>query len=104
VGLDGKVYSGSRDATIRVWSDASVDTLEGDTGSVWTLAVGSDGMLYSGTDDAVCVWSCKGFNIVHTIKCRGVTQMALSRDGMLFTCNAGATSVSPGGENFLYIW
>jgi hypothetical protein len=42
VGLDGKIYSGSEDTTIRVWSGADgthLRTLQGHTRCVWALAV-----------------------------------------------------------------
>ena len=42
VGLDGKVYSGSSDKTIMVWSGESgahLQTLQGHTGHVYALTV-----------------------------------------------------------------
>jgi WD40 repeat protein len=62
VGLDGKVYSGSRDMTIRVWSGddgTHLQTLVGHTATVCALAVGLDGKVYSGAGDTtIRVWSC----------------------------------------------
>jgi WD40 repeat protein len=62
VGLDGKVYSGSYDTTIRVWSGddgTHLQTLVGHTGWVWALAVGLDGKkVCSGSwDGTIRVWS-----------------------------------------------
>jgi hypothetical protein len=51
VGLDGKVYSGSRDKTIRVWSGESgahLQTLQGHTQWVSSLTAGLNGKIYSG--------------------------------------------------------
>ena len=60
VGLDGKMYSGSYDKTIRVWSHvdgAHLRTLEGHTDNVRALTVGLDGNLYSGSwDRTIRVW------------------------------------------------
>jgi len=59
VGLNGKVYSGSSDRTIRVWSGddgTHLQTLEGHW--VFALAVGLNGKVYSGsTDKTIRVWS-----------------------------------------------
>jgi WD40 repeat protein len=61
VGLDGKVYSGSNDTTIRVWSGddgTHLQTLVGHTRWVLALAVGLDGKIYSGSwDETIRVWS-----------------------------------------------
>ena len=54
MGLDGRVYSGSKDTTIRVWlgdSGALVQTLVGHNAAVRCLSVGIDGELYSGSYD-----------------------------------------------------
>jgi WD40 repeat protein len=51
VALDGKMYSGSSDMTIRVWSGVDsthLQTLVGHTDSVLALTVGLDGKVYSG--------------------------------------------------------
>lgn len=61
VGPDGSLYSGSRDATVRVWGGPDlthIRTLRGHTEGVCQLAVGPDGTVYSGSLDAtICVWS-----------------------------------------------
>jgi WD40 repeat protein len=54
VGLDGKIYSGSSDGTIRVWSGddgTHLQTLVGHTRHVTSLAVGLDGKVFSGSSD-----------------------------------------------------
>jgi WD40 repeat protein len=61
VGLDGKVYSGSNDKTVRVWhgeDGTHLHTLVGHTRWVSSLAVGLDGKVYSGSSDkTIRVWS-----------------------------------------------
>jgi WD40 repeat protein len=50
VGPDGKVFSGSVDGTIRVWSGASgaqLHTLKTSMRSIYALALGRDGTLYT---------------------------------------------------------
>jgi WD40 repeat protein len=51
VSSDGKVYSGSLDGTVRVWSivnGALLHTIRGRVGQVSALSLGRDGTLYSG--------------------------------------------------------
>jgi len=51
VSSDGKVYSGSTDGTVRVWSSvngALLHSIRGSVGQVLALALGYDGTLYSG--------------------------------------------------------
>ena len=61
VGLDGKIYSGSQDKAIRVWSGVDgthLQTLRGHTSCVQALAVGLDSKIYSGSYDGTTrVWS-----------------------------------------------
>jgi WD40 repeat protein len=56
----GRVVSGSRDHTLRVWdmvTNACERVLEGHTGSVWCLAVLADGRVVSGSKDGTLrVW------------------------------------------------
>jgi WD40 repeat protein len=58
---DGRIASGSEDATVRVWNPAQpgqVLVLEGHTNSVQALAVLPDGRIASGSrDNTVRVWS-----------------------------------------------
>jgi WD40 repeat protein len=60
VGLDGTVYSGSMDATIRAWSGEDgtlLRTLHGHTSAIESIVVGGDGTLFSGSyDKTVRVW------------------------------------------------
>lgn len=57
VGLDGKLYSGSRDETIRVWSGLNGTHISTLTGHICSLAVGTNGKLYSGSfDGTIRVW------------------------------------------------
>jgi WD40 repeat protein len=71
VGLDGKIYSGSNDHTIRVWAaedGAHVQTLVGHARAVTALAVGKDGAVYSGSSDlTIKVWSCKDGTHIRTL-------------------------------------
>jgi WD40 repeat protein len=64
VGLDGRVYSASEESTIRVWSGddgAHLQTLEGHSDGVMSLAWGPDGKLYSASRDCTFrVWSNGG--------------------------------------------
>jgi hypothetical protein len=65
IGLGGRVYSGSTDGTVRVWSGgpdpAPIQTLVGHTEGVYALAVGKDGEVYSASADlTVRVWSGGG--------------------------------------------
>ena len=49
VGVDGKIYSGSWDHTIRMWSGvdgAHLQTLECHTDLILSLAAGVDGKIY----------------------------------------------------------
>jgi WD40 repeat protein len=96
VGLDGKIYSGSSDKTIRVWSGehgAHIQTLEGHTDDVYALAVGLDGKVYSGSEDrTVRVWS-GGDDGTHLQTLEGhrygITAIAAGRDGKIFSADEG---------------
>jgi len=61
VGMDGKIYSGSGDMTIKVWNGEDgtlLRTLVGHTHAVLALTVGPDGNLCSGSyDRSIRVWS-----------------------------------------------
>jgi WD40 repeat protein len=53
--VERRVYSGSLDNTIRVWSSTDgthLQTMEGHTGAVLTLALGADDTLISGSADS----------------------------------------------------
>jgi WD40 repeat protein len=72
VGLDGTVYSGSADSTIRVWSGddgTHIRTLSGHGGIVRSLAVGSNDKFYSGSrDKTVRVWSTRDGAHIQTLE------------------------------------
>jgi WD40 repeat protein len=86
LGLDARVYSASRDCTIRVWSGddgAHLQTLEGHTKGITSLVWGPEGKLYSGSHDGtVRVWFGGGSTIFKTTE-SVVCSLAWS-DGNLF--------------------
>jgi hypothetical protein len=97
VGLDGKVYSGSWDKTIRVWSGVDgthLQTLVGHTYGVRALAVGLDGKVYSGSSDkTIRVWS--GVDGTHLQTLVGHTDivwaLAVGLDGKVYSGSCDKT-------------
>jgi hypothetical protein len=91
VGLDGKIYSGSADNTIRVWSGddgTHLQTLVGHTRSVWALTVGLDGKVYSGSwDGTIRVWSGDDGTHLQTLEghTRRATALAVGLDGKVYS-------------------
>jgi hypothetical protein len=93
IGLDGKVYSGSFDNTVMVWSGESgthLQTLTGHTDRVFALAVGLDGNIYSGSfDHTVRVWS--GVSGAHVRTLEGhtnwVVTLAVGLDGKIYSAS-----------------
>jgi hypothetical protein len=91
VGIDGKVYSGSCDKTIRVWSGTdgwNLQTIVGPTHTVCALAVGLDGKIYSGSyDTTIRVWS--GDDGTHIQALVGhttfVSALAVGLDGKIYS-------------------
>ena len=91
VGLDGKIYCGCSDNTIRVWSGvdgAHLQTLEGHEDSVLVLAVGLDGEIYSCSRDfSIRVWS--GVDGAHLQTLEGheseVLALAVGLDGKVYS-------------------
>jgi WD40 repeat protein len=91
VGLDGKLYSGSDDTTIRVWSGVDgthLQTLVGHMSWVCALAVGLDGKVYSGSyDKTIRVWS--GVDGTHLQTLVGHTDwveaLAVGLDGKVYS-------------------
>jgi hypothetical protein len=97
VGLDGKVYSGSSDRTIMVWSGESgahLQTLQGHTNDVRALAIGLDGKLYSGScDETIRVWSSASGAHLQTLggHTRSVMALAVGLDGKVYSGSADTT-------------
>jgi WD40 repeat protein len=97
VGLDGKVYSGSHDKTIMVWSGESgahLQTLTGHTDTVRAVTVGLDGNIYSGSDDrTVRVWSGASGAHVRTLvgHTTRVLVLEVGLDGKIYSGSADKT-------------
>jgi hypothetical protein len=90
VGLDGKVYSGSCDETIRVWSGADGTHLQTFDGHrvPRSLAVGLDGKIFSGsTDRTIGVWSSVDGTHLQTLVVRTdtVASLAVGLDGKIYS-------------------
>jgi WD40 repeat protein len=93
VGLDGKVYSGSEDCTVKVSSadGAHLQTLEGHKACVDALAVGLDGKVYSSSESLIGgpeirVWSGEDGRYIETLKgtmC-AVAALAVGLDGKVY--------------------
>ena len=67
---DGKLYSGSVDATIKIWNcstDTLIKTLTGHTDDVMCLTI-NDGKLYSGggsyTAGEINIWNCSNHELI----------------------------------------
>jgi WD40 repeat protein len=96
VAPDGRVFSGSMDNEIRVWSPVDgthLQTLVGHTDTIHALVMGTDGKMYSGSrDGTVRVWSSVNGALLHTM--RGsfaqVGALALGRDGTLYSGGAAS--------------
>jgi WD40 repeat protein len=97
VGLDGKVYSGSYDKTIMVWSGESgahLQTLTWHTDGVRALVVGLDGNIYSGSlDRTVRVWSGASGAHVRTLEGHTgwVVALAVGLDGKIYSGSGDET-------------
>jgi hypothetical protein len=97
IGTQGRLYSGSDDTTIRVWSIADgthLATLAGHTLPVRALAVGADGTLHSGSADAtVRVWSGDDGRLLLTLRghAKPVASVAVDSRGTIFSASADAT-------------
>lgn len=92
VGLDGKIYCGSRDGKIRVWSGSDgehVQTLEGHNGAVLSLAARvDDGRVYSGSwDSTIRVWSGDDGTYLQRLEGHtgSVLSLAVGQDGKVFS-------------------
>jgi WD40 repeat protein len=91
VGLDGKVYSGSDDRTIRVWSGESgahLQTLQGHTNTICAIACGLNDRLFSGSSDAsIRVWSSASGAHLQTLEGHTdvVGALAVGLDGKVYS-------------------
>jgi WD40 repeat protein len=92
IGTHGKVYSGSIDSTVRVWSisdGALLATLEGhNMTKVFKVAVGLDGTVYSGSSDAMIrAWSGEDGTLLRTLHGHTavVCALAIGGDGTLYS-------------------
>jgi WD40 repeat protein len=89
VAVDGTLYSGSADNTIRVWSNGDrVRTLIGHTDVVPTLAIGTHGKLYSGSyDKTIRVWSTADGTHLSTLEGHSslVVSVAVGLDGTVYS-------------------
>jgi outer membrane protein assembly factor BamB len=101
VGPNEKVYSGSSDRMVRVWSTRDgqlLQTLKGHTDCVHSLAVAQDGTLYSGSwDGSVHVWCGKTGRHLRTLIGHhdGVLALAIGANGDVF---------SGSGDQMIRVW
>jgi len=95
IGLDGRVYSGSEDKTIKVWSSESgahLQTLQ--PHNVRSLAIGLDGAIYSGAwDCTVKAWSGASGEHVRTLEGHTccVFALAVGLDSKIYSGSADDT-------------
>lgn len=98
---DGRLVSGSRDRTIRLWDPSGVQppqTLEGHMDWVTSLAVLADGRLASGAGDrTIRLWDASGSRPPHTLEghTSWVTSLAVLPDGRL---------ASGSGDRTIRLW
>jgi WD40 repeat protein len=101
IGTQGRLYSGSFDTTIRVWSVANgthLSTLEGHTDMVDTVVVGLDGTVYSGSSDTtIRVWSADDGRLLRTLL--GHTDMAVS-----VAVDSAGTIFSRSADDTMRVW
>eukprot|EP00035_Acanthoeca_spectabilis_P039651 m.64006 g.64006 ORF g.64006 m.64006 type:complete len:494 (+) comp9692_c0_seq2:526-2007(+) len=104
-GNNGKVYTGSQDATVRVWSAATgahLATLEGHTLEVLDVAVGGpDNRVCSGSaDGTVRLWSGDDGSALRTISGLFlVCAVAVGRDGQVYAGQGDGTIQVHSGED-----
>jgi WD40 repeat protein len=97
VGPNEKVYAGSTNAMVWVWSTRDgklLQTLRGHKGSVDTLAVAEDGAVYSGScDRTVRVWSGEDGTHLRTLTGHAddVCSLAIGANGDVFSGSADTT-------------
>jgi WD40 repeat protein len=89
VAVDGTLFSGASDTTIRVWSNGEhVRTLIGHTNEVTALAIGTRERLYScSVDTTIRVWSVADLTHMSTLKGHTdwVRTVAVGPDGTLYS-------------------
>ena len=106
VGPNGKLYSGSNDASIQVWSSGDGEHLGTLTGhmfqgvrrEIMSLAVGPDNKVYSGSDDmTIRVWSGDHDGLLQTFTGHSdvVAALAVRLDGRIY---------SGSGDNTIRVW
>lgn len=87
VGLDGKIYSGSSDNTIQVWSGTEhIQTLKGHKDNVHVIAAGVK--IYSGSEDTtIRVWSSTDGTHLQTLCGNGksVWSLAIGLDAKVYS-------------------
>ena len=103
VDIDGTLFSGSEDYTIRVWKkDAQgtyhcVQILTGHTDSINTAAVHTDGTLFSGSNDyTICVWKKDVQGAYHCVQTLtdhtdSIRTVAIHSNGTLFSASEDCT-------------
>jgi WD40 repeat protein len=99
VGVEGRVYSGSLDTTVRVWSgnDGALLHVLAANAAVHALAVGLDGAVHAGLANGdIKVWSGLDGKHLRTLRwpgCASITSLAVGLNGVLFagTCSECAT-------------
>jgi WD40 repeat protein len=107
VGLQGRVYSGMGDGTIRVYFadiGSHLQTLLGHENIVRVL-VGSDGNVFSGSClGTVRVWRGENGALLHTLKTstKWLKDLALERNGTLYS--GAAYHLWGAGVSSLEIW
>jgi WD40 repeat protein len=95
IAVDGTLFSGASDRTIRVWSDGvHVRTLIDHTDVVAALVIGTRGRLYSGSYDmTVRVWSVAHGTHLCTLEghTSSVVTVAVGPDGMVYSGSGDKT-------------
>jgi WD40 repeat protein len=95
IAVDGTLFSGASDRTIRVWSNGEhVCTLIGHTDDITALAIGTKNRLYSGSHDTtVRVWSVARGTHLCTLEGHTdlVVTVAVGPDGTVYSGSSDKT-------------